>query len=705
MKLSQIETGTQKEDASRLEKGLLELPMEERILASAQRILDKESKNEIGDDALHRHQIPAFSNFIDYLIDSATSPADAPVSPFCRIILPPRTGKTVVAGKIIDLTGLCSTFIVPTRALVHQTREEFHTHLPGVPTGLYFGEQKRPVDNGVNITTYQTFQKHFSEGGLPEAIRASALVFLDEAHHSMTSARAKTIRDAFDEKAIRIALTATPDYNQQKRLRRFFPKLIHELELFEALESGLLAPSRMWVVEVDADASTVRFIAGDYEQETLGRLMSSSPFFKAVEVFRYSGSNKNIPAMVACSSRQQAHDLWAYLKKHKPRELPLPGLILGDTPNQKRARLLENFKNGRLDTIIQVGVLIEGWNAPQCKLLLDLAPSLSRVRATQKYFRVMTRYKDKEARVVVILPGHLPVQPILPIDLLLNSGQNYLCGDLIESADNHASVSGGPVDKATKSPIKSVRLKTRMIASARLTRPKLNTTDLDQIRRVVVSCPDFSLDSLLGRRGFARFFFNHSLFIGSGSALLRHIGIPYRKNAFWAFMAKLFPDKMGKHLIEIKGGSKGEIWRPCMEDFEYIYQAAMEPSDDKGNIQEPFMHTLNALCGGAKAIATPEELLMIKEPLDRLFEIIKKLDERHLYACTHRLGLFGAAKSTFNEIGMNLNISGERARQIFHRAVRIIGARYRHRVGDRYPIRKMVSDYPDLSEILGRRNK
>lgn len=38
-----------------------------------------------------------------------------------------------------------------------------------------------------------------------------------------------------------------------------------------------------------------------------------------------------------------------------------------------------------------VGVLIEGWNSPRCKLLIDLAPSLSRVRATQKHFRVLTR--------------------------------------------------------------------------------------------------------------------------------------------------------------------------------------------------------------------------------------------------------------------------------------------------------------------------
>ncbi len=678
-------------------------PMEDRFLASAQRILDKESNNETGDVALFRHQVPAFSNFIDYLIDSATSPVDAPVSPFCRIILPPRTGKTVVAGKIIDLTGLCATFVAPTRALVRQTREEFRTHLPGVPTGLYFSEEKRPVNNGVNITTYQTLQTHFSRGGLPGAIRASALVFLDEAHHSMTSARVKTIREAFEDKAIRVALTATPDYNAQKRLRRFFPKLIHELELTDALDSGLLAPSRMWVVEVDADASTVRFIAGDYERETLGRLMSSSPFFKAVEVFRYSKSNITVPAMVACSSRQQAHDLWAYLKKHKPRGRPVPGLILGDTPNKKRARLLKNFESGRLDTIIQVGVLIEGWNAPQCKLLLDLAPSLSRVRATQKYFRVMTRYKDKEARVVVILPSHLLVQPILPIDLLLNSGENYLCGDLIEPSGARARPAGMSIDKIAKSPIKSVRVKTRMIASASLARPKLDPADPDQIREVLVSCPEFSLDLPFGSIGFRRLLFNHPLFTGFGSALLQHIGTPYGKEAYWGLMTRLFPDKMGKHFIDRSGGLKGEIWRPCSEDFEYIYQAAMEPGKKKGKVQEPFMDTLNALCGGARVTANPEEILIIKEQLAYFFKKMKGLDRRQQYALKHWLGLFGASEQTWVEIGVKFDVSRERARQIFLKAAWKLYRKYRIDGNDHFPVITTVSDFPDLLEILGRR--
>ncbi|MEX1327791.1 MAG: hypothetical protein AB1Z29_13380 [Desulfobacterales bacterium] len=67
-----------------LERDLLALSIEERFLASAQRILDKESIKGAGDKSFRHHQIPAFLNFGDYLMDIATSPKEEPISPFCR---------------------------------------------------------------------------------------------------------------------------------------------------------------------------------------------------------------------------------------------------------------------------------------------------------------------------------------------------------------------------------------------------------------------------------------------------------------------------------------------------------------------------------------------------------------------------------------------------------------------------------------------
>lgn len=132
----------------------------------------------------------------------------------------------------------------------------------------------------------------------------------------------------------------------------------------EALELGLLAPARIWVAEVDAKGSEVRLFAGDFDEGELGRVMSEAPFLRAAEVFRYHPDNRDIPALVACASCAQATELVAYLEGRRPTGSPPIGLVLGTTPREERERILGAFERGELDTIVQVGVLIEGWNSP-----------------------------------------------------------------------------------------------------------------------------------------------------------------------------------------------------------------------------------------------------------------------------------------------------------------------------------------------------
>ena len=551
----------------------------------------------------------------------------------------------------------------------------------------------------MNVTTYATLQRHFESDKLPDCIRRSGLVFLDEAHHAMTHLRIKAIHSAFDKKAIRLAITATPNYNESKRLCDFFPKLIHELELIDAFELGLLAPAKMWIVEVDADASTIRFVAGDFEQETLGRLMSSSPFFKAVQIFRYSDSNINTPALIACSSRQQAYDLWAYLKRHKPQTSPMPGLLLGDTSKKERNRLLKDFENGLTDTIIQVGVLIEGWNSPPCKLLLDIAPSLSRVRATQKYFRVMTRYNEREARMVVILPKHLPRQPVLPIDLILQPGEEYVCGRLIESS-RHRVAPKPSIERTVKSPVKGVKVKKRLIASAYLARPKLDPSNFYQVRAVLKSCRDFAFNPRFGIGAFRRLFFNHPLFVGKGDALLRYLGISTDQKGYRKLMASVFPEETADDLIRMNGGFKNICNGWCREDYEYIENVIFGPNDNGGKPQEPIFSSLIALCGGLREAASAEEVLLMKEQIEHLLTLLKALPDRERYILRHRLGLFGSTELTLEQIGVQLGVSRDRVRQLYARAVRKLNWKYFKNTRDRHPIVKALFEYPDLYGVL-----
>jgi len=503
---------------------------------------------------LRPDQARVFHDFAAFLLDLATDPSAARSS-FGRIILPPRTGKTVIAGHLIARTGLRATFIVPTKTLVVQTAGVLGALLPEVPIGVYFGERKDLVACGVNVATYSILLRDRARGALPEPIARSALVLVDEAHRAMTADRMDLLRGGFAPGALRVALTATPDYDDERALCRFFPRLIHEVTLEEALALDLLAPARLWVAEVDAEGSRVRVLAGDYDEATLGRVMSEAPFARAVEVFRYRGGNARLAALIACTTRQQAHDLRRYLLVHRPAAAPPPEVVLGETRPAERARILGGFEAGEVDTLIQVGVLLEGWSSARCKLLLDLAPTLSRVRATQKYFRVMTRHGGAEARIYVLLPKGLPELPILPTELFGPSHGEVLCGEIIGRAPE-ASGGRAPVDPTGGTPIAGVTLKKRILLTTRLEAPKLDPKSLDDIRAVLRSSRDFDPEAPCNLTRFCAGSFEHPLFTGRGAALLRRLGVAPLAEAYEALLARLFPGGTASRLL-IEAGEAG----------------------------------------------------------------------------------------------------------------------------------------------------
>lgn len=112
------------------------------------------------------------------------------------------------------------------------------------------------------------------------------------------------------------------------------------------------------------------------------------------------------------------------------------------------------------------------------------------------------------------------------------------------------------------------------------------------------------------------------------------------------------------------------------------------------------MSTLNALCGGIRQVASPEEILLMREQIDKVYEYMKELDPREEQILVNRLGLFGASEMTWLELGDRFGVSKERIRQIFWRAIRSLARKYRIGTRDRQPIARAVSEYPDLCELL-----
>ncbi len=652
-----------------LEAGESACSMRQRLERAASRLQNRGESPVSASFSLRADQALVFERFAEYLISHARAAEPIPNSGFCRIVLPPRTGKTVLAGEIIGRCGLTATIVVPTRTLIQQTRRLLGEMLPRTPIGVLSGEERAVVADGINVTTYSMLQR-LGAAAVPGPMRRSALVFVDEAHRAMTGSRTALLRDAFEPEALRIALTATPDYDAERRLCHFFPELIHEVSLGEALELGLLAPARIWVAEVDHAGSVVKMVAGDYQRDTLGRLMSAAPFFKATQLFRYAQGNKEKAALLCCSTRQQAYDLSKYLEAHRPLGAPTPALLLGGTPREERELALARFEAGEIDTLIQVGVLLEGWSSPRCKLLIDLAPSVSRVRATQKYFRAMTRSGTEEAHIYVLLPRDLPALPTLPTDLFGTPVGGYLAGTVLGEPEP----SGGgqrALQQHLSTPVAGVRLRQRILLAAELKKPTLRRGDRAGVERVLATCPDFDPTKPPSRYRFRALLFRHRLFTGRGEALLEWLGFPADEAGYLRFLCVAEPDAVGARFLSgFEPGEHSVCEQTCGEDLEHLERAVARKARRSAD-RLAALESLRIFSGGnAPESPTPLDRILTTEYLSQPSRWMSSLPPRPLSVVERRFGLHGEAPRTLEQLGYEERVTREHVREIEAKALR-----------------------------------
>ena len=86
-------------------------------------------------------------------------------------------------------------------------------------------------------------------------------------------------------------------------------------------------------------------------------------------------------------------------------------------------------------------------------------------------------------------------RPEFSLDLLLKPGVVYSCGDLLYPSNEQGTSYIQRLDHQVKTPIKSVKIKKRILACAYLQRPALDPTDFSQIREVLRSCSEFDFSS------------------------------------------------------------------------------------------------------------------------------------------------------------------------------------------------------------------
>ena len=385
------------------------------------------------------------------------------------IVLPTGLGKTVVFSEIVRR-------MQPTRAMVIAHREELIFQaaekiacVTGVQGGIEMGEHRAEGFFGrpppYIVSTVQTQCSGGDGGGrmtkfLPDDF---GLVVIDEAHHA-TGATYRRVIDYYRQNpACRIlGVTATPDRADEEALGQVFEQVAYEYQILDAIHQGWLVPVKQQMVTVGTlDLSCVKTTAGDLNQGELAEVMEEERNLQAVAepTVRICGEKR---AIVFATTVAQAERLAEIINRYRPDRA---AWLCGKTDKEVRRRMLRDFKEGKIQYVVNVGVLTEGFDDSGVEVIVMARPTKSRALYAQMAGRG-TRPHDTIAGLLggcasdaerrSLIAGSAKPSCLI-VDFCGNAGRHKLCStadilggkvseDVIETVTQKAKERGEPVD-------------------------------------------------------------------------------------------------------------------------------------------------------------------------------------------------------------------------------------------------------------------
>ncbi len=310
------------------------------------------------------------------------------------IKLPTGSGKTMIFSSLINATGLRSLILVPNLNLVEQTKQSINQIYPDLEVSAYFGSEK-DTSGDVVISTYQSI--HNLDQELSSSGTGFDLIICDEAHRALTDRISEHTLGSIGKGRIAIGFTATPEFNEGKRVSNHFGECIHEMEIGEAISADILSGVRCVFVETDIDLSAADIKGGDYNEVELEKALDvEKRNLAAIEIAKKEQfASKGIVAF--CLSINHANKLAEKAKEQGVNAIAIHGQL----DKKEQEDILSRYEAGEYDMLCTVNLLTEGWDSPRTEVGLMLRPTKSPVVAEQRAGRCLRKSKEKSFATII----------------------------------------------------------------------------------------------------------------------------------------------------------------------------------------------------------------------------------------------------------------------------------------------------------------
>lgn len=344
------------------------------------------------------------------------------------LVCPTGGGKTVIFSHIIDRMATGRAMVLAHRKeLIEQAAQKIEAvtgQTPDIEMAHLRADSNPFSTKRIVVGSVQTQRVRMGRFQ-PSDFN---LLVIDEAHRAASSEYRKVISYYRQNPNLKIlGVTATPKRADEAGLGGIFETCPFQYEIVDAINDGWLVDIHAQMVKVNhLDLTDVKTTAGDLNEGQLAKRMNEEKVLHeiALPTSEIVGSRK---ALVFCANVDHASQMSEVLRRYGCRA----EFIHGKMTKPMREQVLARFQSGETRMLCNVGVLTEGFDAPDIDCVVLARPTKSLGLFTQMVGRgtrplpgVVDIAGDRNDRLSAIANSAKPRMHL--IDFYGNSGQHKL---------------------------------------------------------------------------------------------------------------------------------------------------------------------------------------------------------------------------------------------------------------------------------------
>lgn len=320
--------------------------------------------------------------------------------------MPTGTGKTRLFTSIIrdiNVWGLRNQHRAQILIIAHRSEliEQIDRNLDKyhVAHGVIAGtlKEKRDLTAIVQVASIQTITNRYNQQ-VANNLNVDFII-IDEAHHSTANSYTKLWSLYPNSK--KLGVTATPWRMNNGGFRAIFDSFLASMSIKEFINQGWLASYKYYSIPINStlqktlDSITEFDVEGDYKISALERTMDND-YIRAQLFDSYKEIVNGKKGIIYSISRMHSEHI---CEKFRSEGVNIVN-IDSDTPAKEREQLVNQFKDGLIDIIVNVDIFSEGFDCPDIEFIQLARPTKSLVKYIQQVGRGLRKNGDKECIIL-----------------------------------------------------------------------------------------------------------------------------------------------------------------------------------------------------------------------------------------------------------------------------------------------------------------